>query len=112
MSGQVFCDKKKGIVDKIGRGRNRASRVFWQPFGGLFAVNFNSYIRTHYGANRAAVAFIFFINAYRPVTLGIVLFGWHNVTFGAKMNAEQAFFANFFFNLNMSLQNQSPYLIL
>jgi hypothetical protein len=94
-------------------GIKRASGVFWQPYflGGLFAVNFNSYIRTHCGANRAAVAFNFFINAYRPVTLGIVFFGWHNVTFGTKMNAEQAFFANFFFNLNMSLQNQSPYLI-
>jgi hypothetical protein len=32
------------------------------------------------------------------------------VIFGAKMNAEQALFANFFFNFNITLQNQSPFL--
>ncbi len=93
-------------------GKNKQGSFVLAAFGGLFAVNLNSYIRTHRGADRAAGAFNFFINAYRPVTLGIVLFGRHNMTFGAKMNTEQALLADFFVNLNITLQNQSPLLIL
>jgi hypothetical protein len=30
------------------------------------------------------------------------------MVFGAKMNAEKAFLAEFFFNFNIALQNKSP----
>jgi hypothetical protein len=40
--------------------------------------------------------------------LSIILFGRHNVTLGAKINAEVAFLAQFFLDLDVSLHVTSP----
>jgi hypothetical protein len=74
----------------------------------LITVNLDSYFRTHRRAYGAAVAFLFFIRADRVIAVRIVFFCGNNMTLGAKMNAEQAFFTDFFVNLNISLQNESP----
>jgi hypothetical protein len=40
--------------------------------------------------------------------VGIVFLGGHDMTLGAKMNAQKAFLAEFFVDFNMALQNKSP----
>jgi hypothetical protein len=40
--------------------------------------------------------------------LSIILFGWLNMTLGAKINAEMAFLAKFFLDLDVSLHVTSP----
>jgi len=42
------------------------------------------------------------------IAVGIIFLCRNDMAFGAKMNAKQAFFTDFFINLNISLQNQSP----
>jgi hypothetical protein len=42
--------------------------------------------------------------------LSVIFIGGHNMTFGTKMNAQKAFFAEFFTDFNIALQIKSPIL--
>jgi len=74
----------------------------------LFTVNLDCHIRAHGGANRTAVAFLFFVDAYGMIPLGIICFGRHDVAFRAEMNAEMTLLAKFLLYLDISFQNMSP----
>jgi hypothetical protein len=59
----------------------------------LFTVDLNRYFGTHGGTDGTTVALFCIINTHRPVSLRVIFFRLGDMTFGTKMNAEEALLA-------------------
>ena len=82
--------------------------ILFPDINTLFTVNLDCHIRTHRRADRAAVAFLFFIDGHGTVSLGVELRGGHDMTLGAEMDAQVAFLAQVFFDFYIAFHRRIP----
>jgi len=86
--------------------------ILFPDIKNLFTIDLDGDIRAHGGAKRAAVAFLFFVDADRPVSLRVIFFSGNNMALGTGNDAQVAFFAKFFTYFYESFQNSIPKSIL